>query len=117
MWILAGWFDFGLGEAIGAISDATWKVMLIKAIERTLPTLLLMTVVIGAIGCAWAAAYLAGKFAETCREALRDGRVTWPEWVLTGLQALVVIPVVTGLLWFGWFLAFSAKSGLSELVR
>lgn len=114
--ILAGWFDF-IGTAASAISDATWKVALINAIERTLPTLLLMTVIIGAIGCAWAAAVLAGKFAETGRAALRDDKVTWSEWIVLALQTLVVIPVTIGLIWFGFFLAQASRSGLLELMK
>lgn len=112
----AGWFDF-VGEAAGAISDATWKVALIKALERTLPSLILLTCIVGAIVSSWGAAYLSMRLHETAKAALKDDAVSLSEWVVLGVLAAATLPTVAGLLWFAWFLATAAHSGLTELMR
>jgi len=114
--ILAGWFSVGLGDAVEAISDATWKVVLVRAIERMAPTLLLGLVLVCVIAAALAATYLTGKFVETGREAMRDDRVTRAEWVLIGLQATIIVPTVIGLILFAGFLAYAGRAGLLELM-
>ena len=115
--ILAGFFDFGVGEAIKGISDATWKVMAIKAIERLAPSILLMTCVIGAIVSAWGAAYIAIRIFEADAEAMRDGKITIGEWVLFAARVLIGVPTIVGLLWFSWFLARASQHGLLELMK
>ncbi len=111
----AGWF--GIGEAVTAISDATWKVMLIKAVERSLPMLLLAATLIGAIASFLGAGHLAIKLHESSRTAMKDDNITIGEWSLLGLLFSVTMPVVGGLLWFGWFLAIAARNGLLELMN
>ena len=112
----AGWFDF-IGDAAVAVSDATWKVALIRALERTLPSLILLTCIVGAIGSGWGAGVLAVRWQETARTALRDDKVTVGEWVVLAAGTLIVLPISAGLLWFAWFLTTAARSGLLELMR
>lgn len=113
--VYAGWFDF-IGTAATAVSEATWKVALIKAIERTLPSLILLTCIVGAIGSGWSAAYLAMRLHETARTALKDDKVTKAEWIVLGVLTSITLPTVGGLLWFAFFLATASRSGLSELM-
>ncbi|MEE9499586.1 MAG: hypothetical protein V3V24_09635 [Nitrospinaceae bacterium] len=112
----AGFFDF-IGEAATAVSDATWKVYLIKAIERTLPSLILLTCIVGAILSYFGAAKLGMRLHETARTALRDGEVSTAEWSILGTLTVVTLPIVLMLLWFGYFLMTAAQSGLSELMK
>ena len=112
----AGWFDF-IGTTAQAVGEAAWKLALIKAIERTLPSLILLTCIIGAIGCAWIVGQATLRFGETAREALRDGKVTGAEGVVLIAQGTITVVVMTVLGWFGWFLMVAARSGLSELMR
>lgn len=112
----AGWFDF-IGDAAGAISEATWKVALIKAVERTLPSLILLVCIVGAIVASWGAGYLSMRLHETAKTALKDDTVSLSEWIVLGVLAVATLPVVAGLLWFAWFLATAAHSGLTELMR
>ena len=111
----AGWFDF-VGDTAKAVSDAVWKTMLIKAVERSLPMLLLATTLIGAIASFLGAGHLAIKMHESAREAMKDNEITIGEWVLLTLLMAITLPVSGGLLWFGWFLALAANNGLSELM-
>jgi hypothetical protein len=112
----AGWFDF-VGTAATAISDATWKVALIQAIERTLPTLLLGLCIVGVLVCAVLVARVTTGFGETARAAMRDDRVTGAEGVVLVAQGVVTAWVVVAVSWFGVLLWRAAASGLGELMR
>ncbi len=110
----ADWF--GVGAAVGKISDAVWKSQLIQAIKQTLPSLILLTAIIGAIASAAAAANLAMRLHDSARVAMADNRITPSEWIILLVLTIVTVPVVVGLLWFGWFLALASRSGLLELM-
>ena len=112
----AGWFDF-IGTTAAAVSEATWKVALIQALERTLPSLILLTCIVGAVGSGWSAAYLAMRLHDTARTALKDNRVSVAEWIVLCVLLVITLPVDLGLLWFAWFLSTAARSGLLELMR
>lgn len=115
--ILAGWFDLGIGKAVEAVSDATWKVMLIRAIERSFPSIILLTCIVGTIVSAWGMAYLVARFHETIKTTLQDGRVSPAEWALTGFSALLTLAVSIYLGWFSFLLLQASRSGLAELMR
>lgn len=115
--ILAGWFDIGLGEAVKGISDATWKVVLIKAVERSFPSIILLTCIVGTIVSAWGMAYLVARFHEIVRESLRDGRVTGAEWFFNIFCGALTLGISAYLGWFSFLLFTASKSGLAELMK
>jgi hypothetical protein len=111
----ADWF--GIGTAVAAGAEATWKIALIEAVKHSLPMLLLGITVVGAIVSAWGAGALALRMLELAREALRDDKVTVSEWIVLGAGALIAVPVAIGLMWFAYFLAMASRSGLLELMK
>lgn len=117
MIFLAGWFDLGLGRAVEAVSDATFKVILVRAIERLFPSIILLTCIVGTIVSAWGMAYLLARFHESVRAALRDDRVTAAEWVLVGFSGLLTLAVGVFLGWFSFLLMRASQSGLAELMK
>lgn len=115
--ILAAWFDFGIGKAVEAVSDAAFKIILVRAVERLFPSLILLTCIVGTIVSAWGMAYLVARFHESVRAALQDGKVSAAEWVLTGFSGILTLGVSLYLGWFSWLLAEASRAGLGELMR
>lgn len=94
---------FGIGEAVAAGADASWKIYLAKVAAEALPTIVLLTCLIGAIVCMVAAARLADKISDMI---LRDNKITNRELIVLGAMA----PVFLGLVGFAGFLAYASAT-------
>ena len=109
-----GWF----GDVAKAIGDTTWRIVLIKAMERMGPMLLLGVLVIGAIGSYWAPMYTVLEWIKAAREAIRTGdKLDRREAIVLTVGAIMLIYIGWHLLEFGSLLADSARAGLGELNR
>lgn len=117
---LGGWFQdiLGAGEVAKATADITqstqdliWKQAVLDAIVRNIRIVVLLSTMVSALFALIGAGYLARGFGDTCREAMRDDKVTAGEWVIIGLQAFVQLPVIASLGGYGiimtWTLIFS----------
>ena len=113
--LYADWF--GIGTAVAAGAEASWKIYLVKTVASIMPLIILLASIIGTVVCAYMAGTLALKFGDVARDILRDNKVADRElWVMGGLGVLG-LPVIIGLLSFGFFLGYSSIDGLSELMK
>ena len=113
---IAGWF--GLGEVAKAIGDTAWRIVLINAVERLAPTILLGIVIIGAICSFMLPGYGVLEWLKAFREAIRTGdKVDRYEIVGLTIGALLLGYIGIHLIELGTLLLESATAGLGELNR
>lgn len=111
---VAGWF--GIGEVAKAIGDTAWRIVLINAVERLAPTILLMIVVVGAICAFVLPGYGVIAWLGMAREAIRTGdRISKPEAVVLAVGAFILLYLGYHLVELGILLVNSATAGLGEL--
>ena len=118
----AGMFSF-IGDTAKAVADTSiagleykFKGEVLQAIQASLGTLILLTCIIGAVICMWAAGYVVIRFFESARTAMQDNRITVPERVVLSVQGVTAL-VAGGMLgYFGLLLLNAVRAGLSELL-
>jgi len=103
----AGLLDF-LGDIGSSVAEATWKVVLIKAVQSSLTTIIFLVCIVGVIACAYGAAMVANKFTDLARAAFRDDDVTAEEKVVLVSVGVVDLGVVIILFWMAYFLIGAA---------
>ena len=110
----AGMFDF-IGQSAEAGFEYKLGSEITKAVQASLGTLILLTCVIGAIGCLWVAGVVVIRFFESAREAMRDGKITAAERVLLSVQGVAALFIGGALSYFGLLLLNAVRMGLVEL--
>lgn len=111
---VASWF--GIGEVAKAIGDTTWRIVLINAVERLAPTILLAVVVVGAMCSFILPGYGTIAWLRMAKEAIRTGEhLDVREVVVLAVGAVLLMYVGYHLVTFGTLLVDSATAGLGEL--
>lgn len=117
--VYGGWFGdfFGVGGAATAIAEATWKVVLVKAVQTSLPLLSLIFMLGITITAMVYIARLVMEITATIREALKDGVVNRGEWVAIGIEIIFIVPIVVFLGFLAYYTGTFAASGLEQIMN
>ncbi len=122
-YILA-WDLLGVGKITEEVRRGTeaalafkFKEDVLRTVTANLQTLIIFALGVMAVGSAWVAGYLVMRFFDTCREAMRDGRVTVSEWIVLGVESIVLLPTIFGLLVLAYYMGTAHVSGLEALKR
>ena len=94
--VLGGWFTnfFGIEGAASAIADASWKIILTKALQTSLPIITILTLVVLILVASSYISKMVIEMAETLKSAIRDGEVKRSEWIIIGIQFTMTLPVI-----------------------
>ena len=111
----AGMFDF-IGTTATAAAEYKLGSEIVQAVQASLGTLILLTCIIGAIVCMWAAAYIVIRLSDAARTAMQDNKITTVERVLLSILGVIAIGAGGMLGYFGLILLSAVRAGLTELL-
>jgi len=116
--IHAGWASdiFGIGQAGEAAAEATVWVMLIKAVQGSLPVLMFLLLAVLAMVQLVAASRVNNDFSLVFKTAMQDDKITGKELVFLGWQGLVTFLLVAALVLSALFELYVMWSGLTDLM-
>lgn len=112
----AGFADFfGIGAVAKSISDATWKIYLVKTAATVMPIIFLITAIIGTMVAAYAIVKVGDSFVDTARNVLKDDKVGNTEKGILIVQTLYTLLAVAMFAVMGAMLSFVVYKGCKDI--